>query len=82
MDNLVFAEIETKSLNRQLEQANQRFEVGLSAITDVQEAQAGYDLAIAQEIEAINGIDNAKEEVRELTGKYIDDFDGLEVLMS
>ena len=77
IDNLDFAKIEVKSLNRQLEQANQRFEVGLSAITDVQEAQAGYDLAIAQEIEAINGIDNAKEEVRELTGKYIDDFDGL-----
>ena len=77
IDNLEFAKIEVKSLNRQLEQANQRFEVGLSAITDVQEAQAGYDLAIAQEIEAINGIDNAKEEVRELTGEYIDDFDGL-----
>ena len=68
MDNLVFAEIETKSLNRQLEQANQRFEVGLSAITDVQEAQAGYDLAVAQEIVAINAIDNAKEEIRELCG--------------
>ena len=77
LDNLVFAEIETKSLNRQLEQANQRFEVGLSAITDVQEAQAGYDLAVAQEIVAINAIDNAKEEIRELTGEYIDDFDGL-----
>ena len=77
LDNLVFAEIETKSLNRQLEQANQRFEVGLSAITDVQEAQAGYDLAVAQEIVAINAIDNAKEEIRELTGAYINDFDGL-----
>ena len=52
-----------KSLSRQLEQANQRFEVGLSAITDVQEAQAGYDLAIAQKIQPINAVDNAKEEV-------------------
>ena len=49
----------------------------MSAITDVQEAQAGYDLAIAQEIQAINTVDNAKEEVRELTGEYIDKFDGL-----
>ena len=77
LDNLEFAKIEVKSLSRQLEQANQRFEVGLSAITDVQEAQAGYDLAIAQEIQAINTVDNAKEEVRELTGEYIDKFDSL-----
>ena len=77
LDNLEFAKIEVKSLSRQLEQANQRFEVGLSAITDVQEAQAGYDLAIAQEIQAINAIDNAKEEVRELTGEYINKFDSL-----
>jgi len=77
IDNLEFAEIEVESLSRQLEQANQRFEVGLSAITDVQEAKAGYDLAVAQKIQAINGIDNAKEEMRELTGEYIDEFDGL-----
>ena len=77
VDNLEFAKIEVESLSRQLEQANQRFEVGLSAITDVQEAQAGHDLAVAQKIQAINGIDNAKEEIRELTGEYIDEFDGL-----
>ena len=77
LDNLEFAKIEVKSLSRQLEQANQRFEVGLSAITDVQEAQAGYDLAIAQEIQAINTVDNAKEKIRELTGEYIDEFDNL-----
>ena len=77
VDNLEFTKIEVESLSRQLEQANQRFEVGLSAITDVQEAQAGHDLAVAQKIQAINGIDNAKEEIRELTGEYIDEFDGL-----
>jgi outer membrane protein len=70
-DNLEFAQAEVKSLSRQLEQANQRFEVGLSAITDVQEAQAGYDLAIAQEILALNAIDNAEEAMRELTGDYV-----------
>ena len=74
LDNLEFAKTEVTSLKRQLDQANQKFEVGLSAITDVQEAKAGYDLAVAQEIQAINKIDNAKEEVRELTGEYIDQF--------
>ena len=81
VDSLEFAQAEEKSLNRQLEQANQRFEVGLSAITDVQEAQAGYDLAVAQEIQARNAIDNAREAMRELTGDYITAFDGLGEVM-
>jgi outer membrane protein len=82
MDNLDFAQAEVKSLNRQLEQANQRFEVGLSAITDVQEAQAGYDLSVAQEILARNTIDNAQEAIRELTGDYVTDFNPLGKNMS
>lgn len=77
IDNLEFAQAEVKSLSRQLEQANQRFEVGLSAITDVHEARAGYDLAVAQEIQAYNAIDNAREAMRELTGAYIMKLDPL-----
>ncbi len=82
IDSLEFAQAEVKSLSRQLEQANQRFEVGLSAITDVHEAQAGYDLAVAQEIQALNAIDNAQEAMRELTGEYIIEFDLLGDAMS
>lgn len=74
IDNLDFAQAEVKSLSRQLEQANQRFEVGLSAITDVTEAQAGFDLATAREIQATNEIDNAREAMRELTGQYMSDI--------
>jgi outer membrane protein len=77
IDNLEFAQAEVKSLSRQLEQANQRFEVGLSAITDVHEAQAGYDLSVAREIQALNAIDNAQEAMRELTGEYITEFNTL-----
>lgn len=71
IDNLRFAEAEKKSLARQLEQANQRFEVGLTAITDVQEAQAGYDRAVANVILAENAIDNAREALLEITGEYL-----------
>ncbi len=69
-DNLVFSRAETAALKRQLEQSNQRFEVGLIAITDVQEARAGYDLARADEIRARNGLDNALEALREITSAY------------
>ncbi len=69
-DNLEFAKAETGSLAGQLDQAKQRFEVGLIAITDVQEAQAGYDRARAQEITAENEVENAQERLREVTGEY------------
>lgn len=72
MDNLAFAEAEEKSLSRQLDQAKQRFDVGLTAITDVQEAQAGFDRAVAQKIAAANGVDNAREALREIIGIYLE----------
>lgn len=72
LDNLEFARAEEKSLSRQLDQAKQRFEVGLTAITDVQEAQAGYDRAVAQKIAAENGVDNAREALREIIGVYLE----------
>ena len=71
LDTLQFAQAEKKSLSRQLEQAKQRFDVGLTAITDVQEAQAGYDRAVAEEIAAENAVDNARESLREITGEYL-----------
>ncbi|CAN0268764.1 unnamed protein product, partial [Phaeothamnion confervicola] len=69
-DSLVFAKAETESLKSQLDQAEQRFEVGLIAITDVQEAQAGYDRAQAAQIGAENEVENANEALREVTAKY------------
>ncbi|MCC7121691.1 MAG: TolC family outer membrane protein [Gammaproteobacteria bacterium] len=68
-DNLAFARAEKESLAGQLEQARQRFDVGLIAITDVQEAQAGYDRASALEITAENAVQNAEERLREVTGE-------------
>ena len=69
-DSLVFAKAETESLKSQLDQAQQRFEVGLIAITDVQEAQAGYDRAQAAQIGAENEVENANEALREVTANY------------
>ncbi len=67
-DSLQFAQAEKAAIGRQLEQAKQRFEVGLIAITDIHEAQARYDLTVAQEIEARNQLTNAMEALREVTG--------------
>ena len=69
-DNLKFEQSAKQAFKRQLDEAQQRFEVGLIAITDVEEAQAGYDLAVANEILAQNERDNAQEALREITGTY------------
>lgn len=49
-DTLALASNEKAAIASQLEQSKARFEVGLTPITDMQEAQARYDLTDAQEI--------------------------------
>jgi outer membrane protein len=68
-DSLTFSQAEEKALARQLDQAQQRFEVGLSAITDVNEAKAQHDSARAATISAQNALDDAREALREITAK-------------
>jgi outer membrane protein len=70
--NLTSAEAEEKAVGRQLEQAEQRFEVGLTAITDVHEARARYDGARAAVILARNTLDDAFEGLIELTGEQVE----------
>ncbi|PJG60022.1 outer membrane channel protein TolC [Aeromonas cavernicola] len=68
MDTLAFVRANKVAVERQLEQTQQRFEVGLTAITDVHEAEASRDQALADEINAENTLDNSYELLRELTG--------------
>ncbi|MDC5819871.1 outer membrane channel protein TolC [Vibrio europaeus] len=68
-DNLVFVQAEKAAVGRQLEQTKQRFEVGLSAITDVHDAQAQYDSVLADEVLAQNSLVNSYEGLREITGQ-------------
>lgn len=74
MDDLEFATAEKKAIARQLEQTKQRFSVGLTAITDVHEAQAQFDTAVAAEIQAKNAVEIAQESLREITGRYHQDL--------
>jgi len=69
-DDLVFAQAEKAAIARQLEQTKQRFSVGLTAITDVYEAQAQYDSAVTEEIRSENAIYNAEEALRVITNTY------------
>ena len=80
-DGVIFAEAEEKAFQRQFEQAEQRFEVGLTAVTDVHEARASYDNARARAIVARNNLEDAKEALHELTGRYFDSYDALQEVL-
>ncbi len=67
-DNLAFVRADKEALTRTLDQAQQRFEVGLAAITDSLQAQAAYDIAVSDEIDAEQLLADAREALRELTG--------------
>lgn len=68
-DDLEFARAERKSIKQQLKQTQQRFNVGLIAITDVHEAQARYDQAVARAIIAENTLAISHETLREMTNQ-------------
>jgi outer membrane protein len=74
LDALKFADANEKALGRQLEQAQQRFDVGLAAITDVNDAKAQHDQAVATVISDQNAVDTARETVRQLTNKEPGEF--------
>jgi outer membrane protein len=70
-DRLTSIHADRNAIARQLEQAKQRFEVGLIAITDVQESQAAYDQSVAAEIQAKRELATARGLLQEITGEYV-----------
>ena len=67
LDNVQAQQASLDAISRQLEQADKRFEVGLIAITDVQEARAARDTAAADLIAAKRQLATAQEFLREIT---------------
>jgi outer membrane protein len=55
-DSLLFVTAQKQAIERQLLQAKRKFEVGTNTITDVHEAQAGFDLVLSQVITAKNDV--------------------------
>ena len=68
-DNLAASQAQERAFERQLEQTQQRFEVGLIAITDVYEAQAARDLSEVTRIVDENNVSVALERLSVLTGQ-------------
>lgn len=79
IDVLSYTQAQKEAVYRQLDQTTQRFNVGLVAITDVQNARAQYDTVLANEVTARNNLDNAVEELRQVTGNYYPELASLNV---
>lgn len=79
MDTLAFVSAQKAAVAEQLASAKRNFEVGTSTITDTREAQARYDLVIAQEIASENDLRVKKLALDTLVGKTDTQLKGLVV---
>ncbi len=68
-DTLAFVGAQKTAVAEQLASAKRNFEVGTATITDTREAQARFDLVIAQEIAAENDLRVKKLALDQLVGK-------------
>ncbi len=75
-ETLAFRKAEKGAIGRQLNQVKAYFDAGRSAITDVKEAQARYDLTNAQVVVAQQQIDVAREALRAITTRYYKSLKG------
>ncbi|SDO86714.1 TolC family outer membrane protein [Pseudomonas jinjuensis] len=76
-DNLAASKAEEAAFKRQLDQSNERFDVGLSDKTDVLESQAGYDTARANRIVAEQQVEDAFQALITLTNREYASIEGI-----
>jgi len=76
-DNIAFINAQKSAITEQLAAAKRNFEVGTATITDTHEAQARFDLAVAQEIAELNSLNIRLRALEKLIGKPAGTLDTL-----
>lgn len=76
-DTVQLTNAQKTAISQQLEQAKRNFEVGTATITDTHEAQARYDLVVAQEIAAANNLEIKKRTLQQLVNADIKELNTL-----
>lgn len=71
-DDLGFTQAEKRAFEQQLQQTQEKFNVGLVAITDLHDFQAKFDESVANELTAQNSLDDANERLEEITYQHLD----------
>ena len=73
-DNYQFSQSHIKASLGQLQQTKRRFEKGFGTITEVSEAQAAYDMALADGVDIVNNLEYCRRELERMTGVYPDEL--------
>ena len=73
-DNLATIGSQKRAITEQLAAAKRNFEVGTATITDQQEAQARFDLAVAQELAGLNDLEVKRAALALLVGRSVSDI--------
>ena len=73
-DNLEFSQSHIKASLEQLQQTKRRYEKGFGTITEISEAQAAYDMALAEGVEIVNTLEFSRRELEHFTGVYPDEL--------
>lgn len=73
-DNYEFSQAHIKASLEQLQQTKRRFDKGFGTITEVSEAQAAYDMALAEGVEVVNGLEYSRRELERIAGVYPDEL--------
>ena len=76
-DRLHYTIANKRAVWQQYVTAREQFKVGLVAITDKYDARSRYDQVVAQQISAQNGLNDALENLRAITGQYYRSLTGL-----
>jgi outer membrane protein len=76
-DTVSLSAAQKTAIAQQLEQAKRNFEVGTATITDTYEAQARYDLIVAQELAAANNLEIKRRTLQQLTNGNVSDLNVL-----
>jgi outer membrane protein len=76
-DTVQLTNAQKTAISQQLEQAKRNFEVGTATITDTHEAQARYDLVVAQEIAAANNLEIKKRTLQQLVNADVKELNTL-----
>ena len=69
-DNLEFSHAHVKASLEQLQQAKRRYEKGFGTITEIGEAQANYDMALAEGVDIANSVEFSRRELENIVGIY------------
>jgi protease secretion system outer membrane protein len=73
-DNVEFTKAQTRATFEQLQQARRRYRDGFGTITEINEAQASYDMGVAEESSAVTGLDYSRRELERITGVSAEDL--------